>query len=177
MVGAADDLLPAGEVGGRGVYAQELQNKGIDSFGGEGEGDLVDAGDIAGGDDGVLLHVAEEGDLGAHLAGTARSLRQSRMSGWIPMESISLTECWVGLVLSSCAAAIQGMRVTWTKRVLSRPRSWRIWRMASRKGRDSMSPTVPPISTMRTSQSAATLRMAFLISLVTWGMTWTVLPR
>ena len=30
-----------------------------------------------------------------------------------------------------------------------------------------MSPTVPPISTMAMSQSAATLRMAFLISLVT----------
>ncbi len=33
------------------------------------------------------------------------------------------------------------------------------------------------ISTMATSQSAATLRIAFLISLVTWGMTCTVLPR
>ena len=73
------------------------------------------------------------------------------MSGWMPMESISLTECWVGLVLSSCAAAIQGTSVTWTKTVFSRPSSWRIWRMASRKGSDSMSPTVPPISTMVTS--------------------------
>ena len=27
-----------------------------------------------------------------------------------------MTECWVGLVFSSCAAAIHGIRVTWTKR-------------------------------------------------------------
>ena len=58
-----------------------------------------------------------------------------------------MTECWVGLVLSSPAAAMYGTRVTWTKSVFSRPSSWRIWRMASRKGSDSISPTVPPIST------------------------------
>ena len=40
-----------------------------------------------------------------------------------------------------------------------------------------MSPTVPPISTMTTSLSAETRRMQSLISSVTWGMTWTVLPR
>ena len=69
MVGAADDLLPAGKIGGLGVYAQELEDESVDALGGEVEGDLVDAGDVAGGDDGVLLHVAEEGDLGAHLVG------------------------------------------------------------------------------------------------------------
>ena len=107
-----------------------------------------------------------------------RSERHSRMSAWIPMESSSLTECWVGLVFSSCAAAIQGTSVRWMKTVFSRPSSWRIWRMASRNGSDSMSPTVPPISTMVTSAPFdETLRMAFLISLVTWGITWTVLPR
>jgi hypothetical protein len=35
--------------------------------------------------------------------------------------------------------------------VRSGPRSIRIWRIASRKGSDSMSPTVPPISTSATS--------------------------
>ena len=39
-------------------------------------------------------------------------MRQRRMSGWIPIESSSFTECCVGLVLSSWAAAIQGTRVT-----------------------------------------------------------------
>ncbi len=33
----------------------------------------------------------------------------------MPMESSSLTECWVGLVLSSCAATMKGTRVRWTK--------------------------------------------------------------
>jgi hypothetical protein len=44
---------------------------------------------------------------------------------------------------------------------------------------DSMSPTVPPISTMVTSTpgSSPTLKMRLLISSVMWGMTWTVRPR
>ena len=41
--------------------------------------------------------------------------------------------------------------------------------MASRKGRDSMSPTVPPISTMTTSTPSETFRMVALISSVTCG--------
>ncbi len=35
----------------------------------------------------------------------SRSVRQMMTSGWMPMESISLTECWVGLVFSSPALA------------------------------------------------------------------------
>ena len=69
VVGAVDDVLPAGEVGGLGFDAEVLEGEGVDAFGGEGEGDLVDAGDVAGGDDGGLFDVAEEGDLLAHLAG------------------------------------------------------------------------------------------------------------
>ncbi len=38
------------------------------------------------------------------------------------------------------------------------------------KGSDSMSPTVPPISTIATSTSCATFFIAALISLVTWGI-------
>ena len=50
--------------------------------------------------------------------------------------------------------------------------------MASMKGTISMSPTVPPISTMTTSTSSVPrARTHFLISSVTWGMTWTVFPR
>ena len=33
--------------------------------------------------------------------GMSTSERQTRMSGWIPMERSSFTECWVGLVLTS----------------------------------------------------------------------------
>ena len=51
--------------------------------------------------------------------------------------------------------------------------------MASRNGSDSMSPTVPPISTITTSalELAAAWRMRPLISSVTCGMTCTVAPR
>ena len=40
-----------------------------------------------------------------------------------------------------------------------------------------MSPTVPPISTMATSDPAALDTMQDLISSVMWGITCTVLPR
>ena len=36
-------------------------------------------------------------------SGSGRSVRHSRMSGWMPIERSSLTECWVGLVFSSPA--------------------------------------------------------------------------
>ncbi len=110
---------------------------------------------------------------------TGWSERRTMTSGWMPMPRSSLTECWVGLVLSSPVAASAGSSVTWTYRTLARPTSLRIWRMASRNGSDSMSPTVPPTSTMTTSgsPSRATRPIRSLISLVMCGMTWTVPPR
>ena len=73
---------------------------------------------------------------------------------------------------------MNGTRDTWTKNTLSRPTSWRTWRADSRNGRDSMSPTVPPISVMMTSTSGPALaRIRALISSVMCGMTWTVSPR
>jgi hypothetical protein len=61
----------------------------------------------------------------------------------------------------------------------SRPCSRPNWRIASRNGRLSMSPTVPPISVMTTSMSGdfAIVMIDDLISFVMWGMTWTVEPR
>ena len=82
---------------------------------------------------------------------SGRSVRQMRMSGWIPICISSRTECCVGLVLSSPAAAMYGTSVRWMNRAFSRPTSWRNWRIASRNGSDSMSPTVPPISMITTS--------------------------
>jgi hypothetical protein len=60
-----------------------------------------------------------------------------------------------------------------------RPTSTGNWRIASRKGSDSMSPTVPPISQMTTSQScvSASSLTRCLISSVMCGTTWTVPPR
>ncbi len=111
------------------------------------------------------------------------------MSGWMPIPRSSLTECWVGFVFTSPVAPICGSQVTWTYSTFRRPTSLRIWRMASRKGRDSMSPTVPPTSTTTTPccarplvatlpvPSRATRAIRSLISFVMWGMTWTVPPR
>ena len=60
-----------------------------------------------------------------------------------------------------------------------RPTSTGNWRMASRNGSDSMSPTVPPISVITTSTSevSAISRMRCLISSTMCGTTWTVAPR
>jgi hypothetical protein len=84
-------------------------------------------------------------------SGTACSERHSSTSGWMPIERSSFTECWVGLVFSSPAAPMYGTRVRCMNSAFSGPRSVRTWRIASRNGSDSMSPTVPPISTSATS--------------------------
>ncbi len=78
------------------------------------------------------------------------SERHSNTSGWMPMERNSFTECWVGLVLTSLAARRKGTRVR-CMYMAARPYSTPSWRIASRKGSDSMSPTVPPISIIATS--------------------------
>ena len=49
--------------------------------------------------------------------------------------------------------------------------------MASKNGRSSMSPTVPPISTRTKSASSLPVRTNSLMALVTCGTTWTVPPR
>jgi hypothetical protein len=63
--------------------------------------------------------------------------------------------------------------------MFSAPASRLNWRIASRNGSDSMSPTVPPISVTTTSQSLASeaLLIRSLISFVMCGITWTVDPR
>jgi hypothetical protein len=64
-----------------------------------------------------------------------------------------------------------------TNIALRRPSSAPIWRIASKKGSDSMSPTVPPISTMQMSAPRAPARMRLMISSVMCGITCTVRPR
>ncbi len=64
----------------------------------------------------------------------------------MPIERSSLTECWVGLVLSSPALGMKGTSVRWMKAVEPRGNSLPSWRIASKNGSPSMSPTVPPIS-------------------------------
>ena len=101
------------------------------------------------------------------------------MSGWMPMRRSSLTECCVGLVFSSPAWPMNGTSVRWMYMQRLRPTSTGNWRIASRNGSDSMSPTVPPISVITTStscESAISLTRC-LISSVMCGTTWTVPPR
>ena len=58
----------------------------------------------------------------------------------------SLTECCVGLVLISSEDFKNGTSVKCINKVFSLPISLANCLMASKKGRLSMSPTVPPIS-------------------------------
>ncbi len=88
-------------------------------------------------------------------SGTRRSARHSSASGWMPISRSFCTVCWVGLVLSSPAAAMYGTKVRCTNATFVGPIFKDIWRAASRKGSDSMSPTVPPISTIATSTASA----------------------
>ena len=76
----------------------------------------------------------------------SRSALHSNMSGWIPTLSNSLTECWVGFVFSSPADFSQGTWVTCTITDEMLSLSFLNCRIASKKGKDSISPTVPPIS-------------------------------
>ncbi len=101
------------------------------------------------------------------------------MSGAIPIRRSSLTECWVGFVFSSPACPMYGTSVRWMNMQRRRPTSTGNWRIASRNGSDSMSPTVPPISviTKSTSEESAISLIRCLISLVMCGTTWTVAPR
>src|SRR5581483_5598767 len=71
--------------------------------------------------------------------GTGRSQRHRMMSGWMPIDRSSFTECWVGLVLSSPALGMKGSSVRWMKTVSPRGSSLPSWRMASKNGRPSMS--------------------------------------
>ena len=107
------------------------------------------------------------------------SERASSMSGWMPMRRSSLTECCVGFVFSSPAWPMYGTSVRWMNMHWRRPTSTGNWRIASRNGSDSMSPTVPPISVMTMSTSCvwASSCTRCLISSVMCGTTWTVPPR
>ena len=58
-----------------------------------------------------------------------------------------------------------------TKQLRPRGSSWPSWRMASKNGRPSMSPTVPPISTSTKSKLSLPSRTKSLIALVTCGIT------
>ena len=101
------------------------------------------------------------------------------MSGCIPILLISCTLCWVGFVFISPTTESSGARLTCMNSVLFCPSSILICLKASRNGRLSMSPTVPPHSTTMTStpELTASSRILLLISSVMCGIIWTDLPR
>jgi hypothetical protein len=112
-------------------------------------------------------------------SGMGEELLTMMASGCIPILLSSCTLCWVGFVLNSPTEGRTGPHVTCTNIVFSLPSSTRIWRNASKYGRPSMSPTVPPDSTTRTSaflDSASPLILRF-ISFVMWGIIWTHSPK
>ena len=101
------------------------------------------------------------------------------MSGWMPILRSSCTLCCVGFVFCSPTTSSTGASVTCMKSVFCSPTSRASCRNASRNGRLSMSPTVPPHSTTMMSSfspSAIFLRFSFIAS-VTWGIIWTHWPR
>ena len=100
------------------------------------------------------------------------------MSGCKPILRSSFTLCCVGFVFCSFPKS-SGMSVTWIRRKSSSLSSLCICLIASRNGMLSMSPTVPPISTMQISAlfSIAIFLIHNFISSVMCGIICTVFPR
>ena len=64
-----DELLPGGHVAPRAAQAELLQDDLVEALVGEDDGHLVDRLHVLGGDDRLLGHVAEEGELGLDVGG------------------------------------------------------------------------------------------------------------
>jgi hypothetical protein len=97
-------------------------------------------------------HVAEQRDLARISSVIGFSVRQIRMSGWMPISRSLPTECWVGLVLISPRRAQVRQERQVDEEHVAPASTLENWRIASRNGRPSMSPTVPPISVIATSR-------------------------
>ncbi len=69
VVGVIDQFAPLRHVGFFGVDVQVVQDKLVNVLCLKGERQFINVGDVARGDDGALFHVAEGGDLAAHLTG------------------------------------------------------------------------------------------------------------
>ena len=98
--------------------------------------------------------------------GSSFSNLHIKQSGCKPRDLSSFTECWVGLVLSSSDTFIYGTKVRCASAVLDDGSSSIICLIASIKGWLSISPTVPPISTIAISAPFAPSLILLLISSV-----------
>ena len=72
---------------------------------------------------------------------------------------------------------MKGKSVTCRKQVLDNPNSFPSCLIASMKGSDSISPTVPPISQRIKSSLLISDKIYSFIASVTWGITWIVAPK
>ncbi len=66
---AVEHVEPLGHVGGFGFEVEEFEDLFVELLFGEDERDFIDAGDVGGGDDGIFIDVAEEGDFGFEIFG------------------------------------------------------------------------------------------------------------
>ena len=82
--------------------------------------DLVDAVHVLA-DHGAHGTLQNSAILRRHVWLSGGSVRQSRMSGWMPISRSSFTECCVGLVFTSPAVAMNGTSVRCTYSAFSRP--------------------------------------------------------
>ena len=138
--------------------------------------DEVHVGRVRRADDRRRVDVGEERDLLPHVLRQRVAGAADKDVGMDADPPQLVHGCCVGFVFSSRPLEERHERDVEVEGVLG-PTSRRNWRIASRKGSDSMSPTVPPISEVpSTSVACATRRMRALVSLVC-GITCTVAPR
>ncbi len=117
-----DQRLPARQVALVARQVEQLEQHLVEALAGEHQRHFVDRRHVARRDHVLGRDVAEERDLLPHgLRAAARSTRQRSTSAWMPISRSSRTECWVGLVLSSSAAAMYGTSVRWTLTALFAP--------------------------------------------------------
>ena len=111
-------------------------------------------------------------------SGISTSVLQTNMSGFIPYDCNSFTECCVGFDFNSFDPLIYGSNVTWIYKTSSAGFSSPTCLIASIIDNPSISPTVPPISVITISTSVSSKEYIFsFIAFVIWGITCTVFPK
>jgi len=150
-------VFPVGQVGLRRFLVEVFEDERVNAFFGKAERHFVDRGTSV-----APITAAprrcRSSDLLFHLAGQGMLGAAEEHIAWMPMESSSLTECWwawssaPGPRQSTAPASVNEDRILAAS-------SWRICRMASRNGSDSISPTVPRSDDGHVSALEETLRM------------------
>ena len=145
----------------------------------ERERHFVDGIDVLRADDGFGIDIAEERDLVLHVR-RKKTLGAAEQDIRLDADGAQFSHAVLGgLSLGFLAALYLGDQGHMDENtVLTRPLHASPAGSPHRKGQGlSMSPTVPPISQITTSTSPESFLMAALISVVTCGITCTVLPR